>query len=88
LNKTAVARKRPEIESYNRCALRIACAMALFRFGFTGIDWRNTAVAHKRPEIVETQNLASHAVFEFTRIGGWERGLFFALLAQLRCLRV
>jgi hypothetical protein len=25
-------------------------------------------------------------VFEFTRIGGWERGLFFALLAQWRCL--
>jgi hypothetical protein len=28
--KTAEARKRPEIESYNRCVLRIACAMALF----------------------------------------------------------
>jgi hypothetical protein len=27
---TAEARERPEIESYNRCVLCIACAMALF----------------------------------------------------------
>jgi hypothetical protein len=45
--------------------------MALFRFEFTGVGWRNTAVVRKRPEIVETQNLAS--------LQGYERILSVAI---------
>jgi hypothetical protein len=87
-NKTAEARKRPEIESYNRlrfavatlrCALRIACAMALFAGPPLRID------ISLRVSIVETQNLASLQVFGFTGIGGRLRGIFFARLAPLCC---